>query len=314
VNICLTNRCSRRCEYCFQKEWFLESPDRPFMEMPIEMAKEIIDMAKVPSYGVLGGEPLLYSHLDEFYTFGRSRKVKFGMLSNITVPTEILKHVIDNYLDVINGWLINTDYTEGQKDLFETNLKMLNKVRTEFSLGTTFLPDPNCVQERVDRINALLDMCVVGINKSVRISTTTPTHNDKYKRFDYTQMVQEFVEKIIEKHPDTKFHFDCPTCACEVNPIYVDKMSEFVRGDNHLCCEPLLDMMPDGKVYWCSSATFFCVDDFHKYKDVESLKEALLEQWKTFWREKNITDECRDCQFFQPGYCYGLCSAKRKVM
>jgi len=61
-------------------------------------------------------------------------------------------------------------------------------------------------------------------------------------------------------------------------------------------------------------ATFFCVDDFHKYKDVESLKEALLEQWKTFWREKNITDECRDCQFFQPGYCYGLCSAKRKVM
>ena len=69
MNLCLTNVCNRRCEYCFQKEWFLANSKSEIKEMSLENVEKIFTWLKddKDTLKILGGEPLLYSKLDDFF-------------------------------------------------------------------------------------------------------------------------------------------------------------------------------------------------------------------------------------------------------
>ena len=44
MNLSITNECNRRCEYCFQKSWYLANKKEDIKEMSLEDISRIIDM------------------------------------------------------------------------------------------------------------------------------------------------------------------------------------------------------------------------------------------------------------------------------
>lgn len=62
MNISITNLCNRRCEYCFQRGWYLSNKayhDRSVNEMNINVFKDIIRwVGSQSNISIMGGEPL----------------------------------------------------------------------------------------------------------------------------------------------------------------------------------------------------------------------------------------------------------------
>lgn len=314
MNVCVTNRCSRRCEYCFQREWFLESPERPLQEMPISLFKTALDIMQEQSIQLLGGEPLLYTHLDELFQICRERKITVSMLSNISVDTELFEKVVTKNHDVICGWLINSDYADGQEEMFLRNLQIVRKFfpQKNACLGMTIVPNPERAALYVRRmLNILSKTIKKGEVMKIRLSTTTPTGNDVYRTYDYSELLAQMANRINAEFPNVGFYFDCAPTFCEVNDDFYQRMGMLVKtSDRMFCSEPLIDVMPDGSVCWCSSAHFIRVPDIRAFSSGGEVSAALIKLWRQYWQEIGIDDRCRGCEFLSPAKCTGWCAAK----
>ena len=86
MNLSITNVCSRRCEYCFQKDWYLAKSADTIQEMSLENIERIINFAGNEYINILGGEPLLHSKLEEIICLFKRYKIPIRILSNFNVP------------------------------------------------------------------------------------------------------------------------------------------------------------------------------------------------------------------------------------
>lgn len=317
MNLSLTNECTRRCEYCFQKQWYLESDVISKREMPLEMAKEIIDWYQNKTFSIMGGEPLLYSKLDDLLQYAYEKEKKVTIITNITVDTNIVKNVLDNYLNKpVCGFLINTDYTKEQKELFIKNYKLFYNCN-EFSLSTTLLPDSDKIMESAERILELLDMLYDRSGVNVRISPMAPNHLSNYKLYDYTLDLSNFLTKIWE-HGLCKVTFDCPVNGCEVHPDFIKELLKYKNNvkikiescGNNSCP---FDVLIDGSIIYCSSCNFIRLNSYKDYKDNKDANDALMAKWREYWYNTELRCDYKNCGKFNPAKCYGLCAAKNKV-
>ena len=314
MNIALTNKCNRRCEFCFQKEWFLESPEHPLQEMPMEMFKDIVAHFRLRECQIFGGEPFLYSKLDELGRFCLEKDLKITLLTNLSVEPAIVKNFFEKYGKIVKGALVNSDYHPHQENDFIANCQYLEDNKFKFALGTTFLPDADRVEENISRMTTILKKVDYDQLNFIRISTMTPKHEGKFKQFDYSQIVGKYIEELLKINPKLRFGFDCVPAACEISPDFWAHYHHVLQDKNYKICTPILDFMTDGSVIWCSSAKFFTVPDYKKFNTLEELKTELLRQRQAYWRRYNLAIGCRECINFGADTCGGLCAAKNEAI
>ena len=73
--------------------------------MSLEDISRIIDMlGDEKHFKIMGGEPLLYSKLFELLDLVREKKKEITFISNITVQTDILERILNDYSDVVKFW------------------------------------------------------------------------------------------------------------------------------------------------------------------------------------------------------------------
>lgn len=313
MNLVITNRCSRRCEYCFQREWFLESSERGLQEMSPDMFGKVVECMQSKEYALLGGEPLLHSNIDEILAYCLDNGIVLGIMSNISVPHNIVVNVVKNYGKIICCWLINTDYTDEQRDLFMENLQTIVSESGEETLltpATTLIPREGGVDASINRLDYIFQHIPSKRIADIRLSTTTPTHNGVFKTYDYTQQVEKLIKTLRELHGNLHFHFDCPPTGCEINRTLTDRYCEVLKRCTRFCNTPVVDVMPDGKVYWCASSTFLYLENVFDYHSEREVKYALKNKWKAYWQQQNFSNECRSCAYLKPDICYGLCAGK----
>lgn len=315
MNISVTNRCSRRCEYCFQKEWFLEGNGRGVQEMSIEMFQQILELMHPSDFNLMGGEPLLYSHLDEFLSICKKLEKKVCMFSNIIAPFLTMVKVVDNY-PCVDSWLINTDFTPAQEDVFFKNLFYLSHYSdAHIGLATTLVPDSMKNLEKAERVAKILSYFTPEQSIHIRVAPATPTHNNMFQFYDYTDDMLQFCEHIFAVNKSANMGFDCPINACELHPEFIKQTRERIEFNTEYCYEPPLDFMPDGSVIWCSSsADVIKIPDFRIYNDDEELHTALKKQWYEYWDTHKMLCDYKNCSKFSPSTCMGLCLAKNEVM
>lgn len=316
MNLSLTNECTRRCEYCFQKQWYLESNVIPKKEMSLDMAKDIIDWYNNKNFSIMGGEPLLYSHLEELLQYARNKEKNVTIISNITVDTCVVEHVLNNYTDIC-GFLINTDYHKEQKELFIKNYKLFYNFN-KFSLSTTLLPDSDKIMESAERILELLDMLYDRNGVTVRISPMAPNHLNTYKIYDYTLDLSKFITKIWE-HGKCNITFDCPINGCEVHPDFIKELFKYknfinikTKSCGHTICP--FDVLLDGSIIYCSSCNFIKLSSYKDYKDNKEANEALMDKWREYWYNTELLCDYKNCGKFNPAKCSGLCAAKNRCL
>lgn len=317
MNLSITNECNRRCEYCFQKTWYLSNKKEDIKEMSLETIENILNMMdeKEEHFKIMGGEPLLYSKLFDLLELAKSKKKTITIISNITAETSIIERIINDYSDVVKGWLINSDYPESHESLFTTNLKLF-KDNEYFSLSTTLLPDSNKVLESANRIIKLIELLDDKNDINVRVSPMAPNHvNDGF--YDYSLDIIHFIETLWTYNPQIKISFDCPLNCCELHPQVLDMFdrSPMIEYHNNTCsgCGPF-DILVDNSVIYCSSTyDIIRLDNIFDYTTIHDAKKAMFLQWKNYWKTHQIACDYKSCEHFNPTYCMGLCPAKNNL-
>ena len=83
ANLYLTGKCQARCSYCYVG--LVGAPKKPDREFTLEEWKELIDNLYdrgTRLFALLGGEPLLYKHVDELIDYLDSKNVFINLSTN----------------------------------------------------------------------------------------------------------------------------------------------------------------------------------------------------------------------------------------
>lgn len=305
MNICLTNLCNRRCEYCFQRTWFLSNKayrDQSVVEMPLQTAKEIVDWYynskhKKPIQ-LMGGEPLLYSRIVDLLQYVKTIGEKVTIISNISCDSTIIEKIVDQFSDVVESWLINCDYPDKDQQLFLTNLQTIANVQAwTVSLSSTIIAG-NCNYQRLLNSIKVVKGCNHN-NSTIRISPYCPqgSEDKAFEMYNYTeQLVNLF--NVLYNTCDWPVGLDCPL---EKQELSDQAAKAFKNGGIRISTKSCVtnggptDILPDGSIIWCSSCENIRLQSFRDYKTVKQAKNALKQKAKQILKQKNINMQNHRC-------------------
>ena len=311
MNISITNLCNRRCEYCFQRSWYLSKKaiaDSTTHEMSVDTIKDLIKWGENTIIKLLGGEPLLHSRIFDILQCFRNAQKQVCLISNISVDSTIVQN-LTQYTDICKSVLCNTDYPDSQRDVFHDNLRILLKSDIEeISLSTTLLPDKDSQIKTIERILSCLNDAkqirddLRGIN--LRISPYCPLSATdlSYKPHDYKCDLVDFFNSILSQYI-VPISFDCPV---EYDEVDFDTQQVFHNAGITINKKPCIDtvgafdVLTDGSIIWCSSCNDIAVKS---YKDYRTYEDAVVAIKKLVQDE---VDKLSNCNKFN-------CLAKARI-
>lgn len=94
INIKITSKCNCDCKFCIEKGGLNTE------EKPVEKLIDATNMLAFESVLVLGGEPLLYPHLEEYLKGIKNKRIY--LTTNGTMLTDEMAEMLSKYLTAIN--------------------------------------------------------------------------------------------------------------------------------------------------------------------------------------------------------------------
>ena len=327
MNISITNNCNRRCEYCFQRNWYLPqklNDKSQIKEMSVTDFSDLITwyMKAEASRGnnqqiaLMGGEPLLHSDFLSILHVLYSWHLTPLIISNISIDSEQFNRVINNKAN----WLINTDYTDQQEQTFIENFKCLCHTDCHIGISTTLMPNSKSIIRSANRIKQLASLYkqIRGSlwDLNLRLSPYSPNPCSSYVVYDFSIDIANFLN-ITWSLGKINTNFDCRINHCELSE---NAIAEFrnagieIRTDS---CGPYgmpFDVLVDGSCIWCSSANFLRLNNWRDYDDFDQAKSELTKQWFEHWKRVGLKCNYKQCNKFNPAICCGMCIAKNEFI
>lgn len=317
MNLVVTNVCNRLCEYCFQKEWFIANSDREVKEMDLASVSQILDWYSWKHFNLMGGEPLLYSKVDELLAMVREKGKTVTMISNISIDNKKFKEIISKFSgNTITSWLVNTDYPRHQEKIFIENFKILLDTKDSITLSTTLLPDKDKIKQASDRLRRLVSVVKNDSRRTevpIRVSPAEPNYKNTYIKYDYTLDIYDIYLRLKRELPGVSVGMDCPVVACELNYETYSNRDVKISFSGVSCKgDPPFDIMPDRSAIWCASSNFLKVSDVLKFKNIESCIDELNRQYEEYWKYNDLLCDYKTCSKY--GSCTGVCPAKNELI
>ena len=313
MNVSITNECNRRCDFCFQKEWYLSNDKIPKKEMSLDNIDSIIKWSGDHPIGILGGEPLLYSKLEELFNLFRiNNKLIDMIMTNFNVESSKINSLIYN-LDIVDYILINCDYNNSQEEQFRNNISRLPSTYLNYTIGTTLLFNKEYINRSLRRILSTLRL----LNREdpmIRIAPMTPNYQKGYTINNHGEYILYFADSILKEYPKATFNFDCQINNCEIGIDTINKIlkdyKDIIFYDLTACeLHPPLDVLVDNSAIWCYSSKFIKVNNIFNYESPMALYLALRNQYNNLMREFFNKTNCMSCKLLDRP-CEGLCISK----
>lgn len=320
MNVSITNECNRRCEYCFQKSWYLAKDKDHIKEMSVDTFKEILTWCNSDyGFNILGGEPLLHSNINDILIAARDASKYIVLITNLIVPYEKISYIVDNFTNKpIFNWLLNTDYFDTQEKVFLKNISILKD--TNITLSVTLLPDDKKIKKSLSRMNTIIGILKdTNNNISIRISPTTPNYLSTYNnKFDYTKNIIKYIDSVWKQYKKCSIEFDCHINYCEIDvdqleDHFGDDAEKYLNYHTNVCDNGAIDILVDNSVIWCSSCKHIKVDDFRNYDNLNVCRNELYKQWKQYWKSTKLKCNYQICDKFNPAKCSGLCAGRNYI-
>lgn len=292
MNISITNLCNRRCSYCFQKQWYLSNKayfDDSVKEMSLEMLEDVLHWASIglkkdSAISIMGGEPLMHSRIFEIFDLINKLKINTCFISNISIPTESFKRLLEKDLTYIKSFLINTDFPESQKDLFYDNFALLCEKKQTISISSTIFANDEEIEKSINRLLTCLEIYrqIVGDDKeiAVRLSPYCPLNalDNQYKLVNYTYAIVNIINMLLFYHPNLRIGLDCVLDEEELSEESAKALRDGGVDAKIKPCQGTggaFDVLYNGSIVWCSSCNDIKLDSYKNYASHKEAKEAL---------------------------------------
>jgi len=319
VNIFLTDLCNRDCPFCYLKGW-TKHDESEANHISYENLKKIINWLKksgIYQVKLAGGEPMLHPQIISFIKeLIKNDIIIDGILTNGLGETQLYKE-IEKMTNT--NWLVNVTnpetYSHKEWELLNKNLDVL-KWKNKFlsvkkfgfdvsslrhlCLSITFYEE-NQDYEYIINLAKKYECPVIRYD----ISRPAPDKNNIYVDFEklikLKPVLIEFVKRCIKEQIKPGVDDVLPFC------IFTQEELKFLHlfSNFYSVCIPHMDLMPDLKVYYCTSMRGIL-------PSYEIQKMTAYDMFKNFMKEtekyRNFKlPRCEGCYNFNRKLCQGFC-------
>lgn len=314
-NILLTQKCVRRCPYCFAERHISTSPPDDILswENLIYLA-DFLEAGGERRFSLLGGEPTLHPFFTEIVLYLIQRSFDVVVFTSGIIKTETVQIMDSAFKEIpeeritficnINDPL-QTPMKEQHAILLDNFLQRFgprtilgfNIYRLDFDL--TFL---------VDTINRY------GLKRTIRLGIAHPICGAE-NQFIRIHDIEKVIERIFEyKELLERFRvrpgLDCGFPMCKFSD---DQLGWLLKNNGGHCdfgCGPVVDIGPDMTVWSCfplSSHRKKSIFDFNSLKDVFDYFQKIHNAVRT--EQAGIYENCDSCPMREENRCAGGCIA-----
>lgn len=318
MNIAITSKCNKGCNYCFAKESMdsFNKQDNNIMEL--DTFESILQKHNSDHLKLLGGEPTLHPQFEELLNLCLRYNKKVTLISNFLF-NEKKKNIIRKYYgNVINSFLINsTDLDVGSRlEKFKSNYNdiytMLYNIDEEhrMSCGLT-IDESKDLGYYVNYINYLKEN-LLNIER-MRISLNFPGSKDKKEDFYFLSNKNlGSLYVMLSKHlVDSNI---LPSCDCIIYPCMFENkehfkyVKKFVDKTKTKCLSSPFDVFLDKSISYCYPLKDTIRLNFDNYRKTSQISEDLNTRYTSIrsLQKQNIPDICKKCAFYDND-CHGPC-------
>jgi len=330
ANIMVTEKCNLRCPYCFAEEFVNHKPK----EMSLEDFREALDFVLSDpvdqQVGIIGGEPLLYSHIDEV--------MRIALKDTRTYPVMIYTNAVDLDklpIDILEHrkfrMLVNCNSPEDMGEAaYEKMHQNLLRFQHEHHGGSRYRLSINIYKPDFD-YSYVIKLAQEMEFDIIRLSISVPQGGDLQGKspleyFDSMKTVaMGFVCDMIRCGVLTGF--DCnflPGCS-----LTDEERDSLMGPKEHLRnalgrryspsfweraivseihnCTPVIDVLPDLQAIRCFGTSEYTKQNIRDYRNISELREYYMKTVDRPAHAISSSDKCRDCFERERGACSGGC-------
>ena len=330
ANIMVNEACNLKCPYCFAEEFV----NRDTKEMTLEDFRTALNFVlsdkEDHQVGIIGGEPLLYTHIDEALRMALSdKRSEHVMIYTNAVELDRLDPEI--LLAKKFRMLVNCNSPEdmGEK-AYDKMCQNLYRFQNEFVGEGRFRLSVNLYKPDFDYSYIIPLVQEFGFD-IIRLSISVPQKGELNGRspLDYFHEMKltamRFVVDMIRCGVLTGF--DCnflPGCVLTDDEFdsmmktkdvfynaYSRQYSEMFWQRAIVCemhnCTPVIDILPDLRAIRCFGLSEYTKQDIRNFKNIDELRDFYVNTVDRPALEISSSDDCKDCLSRELGDCSGGC-------
>ncbi len=309
INLILTQLCNRSCQYCFARDMLNQAAgtDLQYMEGALyEKALDLAERSRAREIRLLGGEPTLHPEFIPFAEKALARRLKVLVFSNGLIPSrpfEFLKGCTPQQVGLLVNVNDESTYTPGEYRQLKERLRALgSKVTCGYNIS-----QPDFDLEPLIRLIPEL-----GLYPSLRLGLAHPVLSGKNHHLawpDTPAVAQKILAAArLADAQDIIIGFDCGFTLCMFRDHYDELIS--LRINYRCCCQPVLDLTPDGKIWYCLALwghqSHLPIDAF---PDLDGFRERFESEFKII-HNTGLLDDCPACKFRRTGQCSAGCLSR----
>jgi MoaA/NifB/PqqE/SkfB family radical SAM enzyme len=330
ANIMVNEACNLRCPYCFAEEFVNKAPKEMTLEDFREALAFVLSDDSDRQVGIIGGEPLLYTHIDEAMriALGDRRTDLVMIYTNAVALNRLAPEILEakKFRMLVN---CNSPKDMGTEAFEKMRLNLLRFQRDHAGDGR-FRLSVNIYKPDFDYSYVVPLVRELGFDV-IRLSVSVPQKgalNGK-SPLDYFQemklVAMRFVCDMIRCGVITGF--DCnflPGCVLTreerdsvmaAKEVFYDALSrrysEAFWQRSIVCqthnCTPVIDILPDLTAIRCFGLSEYTKRDIRDYRSIGELRDHYISTVDRPAHRLWTAEECEDCYERESGACSGGC-------
>lgn len=330
ANIMVNEACNLRCPYCFAEEFVNKAPKEMTLEDFWVALNFVLSDKSDRQVGIIGGEPLLYSHIDEAIRIAlNDPRTDHVMIYTNAVELERLAPEIlesSKFRMLVN---CNSPEDMGAK-AFERMRQNLLRFQKDHSGDGRFRLSVNIYKPDFDYSYVIPLVREMGFDV-IRLSISVPQKDglDGKSPLEYFHemklVAMRFVCDMIRNGVITGF--DCnflPGCVLtkdERDSVMAAKdvfysalskrYSEAFWARSIVCetfnCSPVIDILPDLHAIRCFGLSEYTKRDIRDFRNIGELRNHYIDTVDRPAISVSTSDKCMDCYEHECGACSGGC-------
>jgi hypothetical protein len=312
MNVIITERCNRRCVYCFA-QWKLGSAEgagpnsRHMSSADFEHCLDLLERAGDPILQILGGEPTLHPEFIPFVSMGLRRGFIINVFTNGLWPDDVSRFLEDHAAERVN-FTINVNepryQSAAETELQARSMRIASRRgRCGFNI---YEPDFNFlfIREYIESFS---------LQKKIRLGLASPIVGME-NRFVANEDLSGVGRSMIAQLSELESHgiigmLDCGFPLCMFSESDLGRL-QIVSERFFSACSPVVDVGVGLEAWPCfplSSGNFSTpLRSYANLKDVIAHFDDRLKAFRPF----GSRDECFGCKFLARGQCCGGCLAR----
>ena len=330
ANIMVNEACNLRCPYCFAEEFVNKNPK----EMTLDDFRVALDFilrdGSDSQVGIIGGEPLLYSHIDEALRIAlddpRTNHVmiytnavdldrlspdilenqKFRMLVNCNSPEDIGEAAYDKMCKNLLDFKFN--HSGADRSRISVNI-----YKPDFDY-TYVIPIVEDIDYNVVRLS-------VSVPQNGDLKGRTPLEYFHEMKLTAMRFVCDMIRCTVITGFDCNFLPGCVLTENERNSVlpakdvFYDALSKMYSDtfwQRAIVCElhncsPVIDILPDLQAIRCFGLSEYTKRDIRDFRNISHLADYYIETVDKPACSVWSSPECEDCFERITGDCSGGC-------